>query len=215
MPDQLAYNGDKAALIRAALRAAADTERPEIAPPKQEAGPCPRCESDNIRTRLDAQAFEYGSGKDATILTAAVPVRVCQACAFEYLDTDAEDARHLAICGHLGMLPPDEVRATRQKYGKNRSEFARITGLGEASLGRWESGALIQNTAYDRYLRLLGNPANFRELESQASARDATTAARCRSPRRTRALSNVEVVRSRGAEFRPCRSRPAGDLRVR
>lgn len=36
-----------------------------------------------------------------------------------------------------------------------RAQFSEITGLGEATLARWEAGAVIQNRANDRYLRLL------------------------------------------------------------
>ena len=39
-----------------------------------------------------------------------------------------------------------------------RAAFAEATGLGEASLSRWENGAVIQNKAYDYYLRLLRWP---------------------------------------------------------
>ena len=39
-----------------------------------------------------------------------------------------------------------------------RAAFAQATGLGEASLNRWENGVLVQNAANDRYLRLLAIP---------------------------------------------------------
>ena len=37
----------------------------------------------------------------------------------------------------------------------SQAEFARVTGFGEATIGRWENGLVIQNVANDRYLRLL------------------------------------------------------------
>ena len=39
-----------------------------------------------------------------------------------------------------------------------RARFARVTGLGEATLNRWENGVLIQTLANDRYIRLLARP---------------------------------------------------------
>ena len=42
-----------------------------------------------------------------------------------------------------------------------RAAFTRVTGLGEATLNRWENGIMIQTLANDRYLRLLANPATM------------------------------------------------------
>ena len=42
----------------------------------------------------------------------------------------------------------------------SRADFSRLTGLGEATLNRWENGILIQNAANDRYLRLLKDANN-------------------------------------------------------
>ena len=46
-----------------------------------------------------------------------------------------------------------------------RARFAQVTGLGEASLNRWENGLTIQTHANDRYLRLLARPEIMRQLE--------------------------------------------------
>ena len=46
-----------------------------------------------------------------------------------------------------------------------RARFAQVTGLGEASLNRWENGLTIQTRANDRYLRLLAYPEVMRQLE--------------------------------------------------
>ena len=51
-----------------------------------------------------------------------------------------------------------------------RAKFAQVTGLGEASLNRWENGLTIQTYAYDRYLRLLlAQPGNIRYVEKFAN----------------------------------------------
>jgi len=47
------------------------------------------------------------------------------------------------------------IKELRTKTYRTREAFAAATGIGIASLARWESGALIQSPAYDRYLRLL------------------------------------------------------------
>ena len=46
----------------------------------------------------------------------------------------------------------------------SRASFAQATGLGEASLNRWENGLNIQTHANDRYLRLLKHPGIMRQL---------------------------------------------------
>ena len=42
--------------------------------------------------------------------------------------------RHEAVCRHLGVLAPGEIRALRREHGMSRAAFARLTGFGEATL---------------------------------------------------------------------------------
>ena len=46
-----------------------------------------------------------------------------------------------------------------------RARFAQVTGLGEASLNRWENGLTVQTHANDRYLRLLARSDIMRQLQ--------------------------------------------------
>ena len=98
-----------------------------------------------------------------------VPVRRCEDCDFEYLDDEAEQLKHEAVCRHLGVLSPDEIRHIRKGFGMTQAVFAQVTGIGVASLIRWENGLTIQTHAYDRYLRLLAaHPNNIRNIEKLA-----------------------------------------------
>ena len=116
---------------------------------------CPLCESPAV-TNWQASVYSYGEG-DATVdLPVNLPVRVCGACDFEYLDEEGERLQHEAFCQHLGVLAPREIREIRKAHGMTRSQFAELTGFGEASVGRWERGAGVQSLASDHYLRLLG-----------------------------------------------------------
>ena len=65
------------------------------------------------------------------------------------------------------MLTPWEIREIRKKHDLSRAAFAELTGLGAASLGRWETGALIQSLANDRYLRLLAAPGGLSALKGR------------------------------------------------
>ena len=128
-------------------------------------GECPMCGEDSVTTEWHRDSFEYGTANSAVVLEADVPVRRCGPCDFEFLDHEGERRRHEAVCRHLGLLSPDEIAAIRTAYGMSRATFANVTGLGEATLGRWEKGAVIQNRANDRYLRLLSLPGIMATLE--------------------------------------------------
>jgi DNA-binding transcriptional regulator YiaG len=128
---------------------------------------CPSCERNTITTQPQVEEFPYGDGASAVILTATVPVHTCANCGIEYTGREAEVIRHEAVCVHLGVLPPRLVKEIRKKFG-SRTEFSRLTGIGEASIGRWEAGLQIQNLAMDLLLRLVSEPQNRRFLKSRS-----------------------------------------------
>ena len=116
---------------------------------------CPQCEAPSVTTLLHQDSFSWGLGEDRVTLHTTIPVRCCRACEFEYLDDEGMLIRHEAVCKHLGVLGPTEILAIRERHGLDRETFARITGLDEATLDKWENGAKIQGRADDNYLRLL------------------------------------------------------------
>ena len=115
---------------------------------------CPMCGNSGITTSSNHIAFKFGSEDTFAELKTDVPVRRCETCDFDYLDKEAERLKHNTICRHLGVLSPNEIRQIRNDLEMTRAEFAEVTGIGEASLNRWENGLNIQTHAYDRYLRL-------------------------------------------------------------
>ena len=134
-------------------------------PPSDTQGtvPCFDCGADT-RKKWGEQTFTYGAGPDAAELRVTLPIHVCPSCGFECLDDEAETLKHEAVCAHLRLLSPKEIRGIRDAYNMSRADFSRLTGLGEATLNRWENGILIQNAANDRYLRLLKDANNVRVL---------------------------------------------------
>ena len=115
---------------------------------------CPECET-LVNTEWQTINFEWGLKEPRARLSARLPVRICPKCGFSYLDYVGEDLKHDAVCRHLNVLTPREIKQIRTSHRMTRTEFAKLTGLGEASIGRWERGELIQSVANDRYLRLL------------------------------------------------------------
>src|SRR5205807_9610189 len=65
--------------------------------------------------------------------------------------------RHEAICRALRLLTPAAIRAIRERLGPSQEQFAQLTGIGKATISRWECGRLLQNRALDNYLRLLAH----------------------------------------------------------
>lgn len=125
---------------------------------------CPMCGSNRIEVAIDNEVFEYGDGDQAVQLSARVPVHTCNNCSFIFTDDVAETLKHEAVCHHLGILTPNQISDLRASLGMTRSAFADLTGLGEASIGRWERGVLFQNKAADNLLRLISHKENVQRL---------------------------------------------------
>ena len=134
---------------------------------------CEMCGAPGLRTELVRDPFIYGVGDDAVELSADIPVHTCNQCEVAFTGREAEMIHHEAVCRHLGVLTPKEIRDIRRKYGLSRAAFACLTGFGKASLARWERGELIQNISSDRFLKLLLDPQVFRCLTSLAGLEDA------------------------------------------
>ncbi len=143
---------------------------------------CPNCASPDVSGTTVEQAFQYGAAPNTVELTATVRLYRCGACGFEFTDESAERARHDAVCRHLGVLTPREIAAIRVRYDLSRAQFAELTRLGEATIARWERGALIQNGAYDQFLHLLSFPENIeclRERSRNVPPRSSAVRFRC------------------------------------
>ena len=117
---------------------------------------CPSCGHQPLEARRIRDEFEYGPDDERiTVVAEAVPVLACPACGEVLYGAEAAAVRHQAICRELGLLSPAEIKALRERLGPDQEDFARLTGIGVATLSRWERGRLLQTRALDRYLRLL------------------------------------------------------------
>ena len=134
--------------------------------PARGSRPCANCGADAVSPTSNVQPFTYGAGEEAVQLEVEVPVWRCSRCGFAYTEGDAEELRHNAVCRHFGVLTPNEIRSLRDRHGLTRAELVRLTGFGEASIKRWESGALIQSISADRFLRLIDDGATLARLRS-------------------------------------------------
>ncbi len=130
---------------------------------------CIFCEALTASENIQSEHFNYKTEDGRVVeLRADVPVISCSSCGEQYTDDRAADIRHEAICRFLGRLTPSELRAIRESYGHSQAQWAELTGIGLASIKRWESGALIQGQAFDRFLRMISNAQGY-ELLSELS----------------------------------------------
>ncbi len=128
---------------------------------------CQFCESNTVKRVSLKQEFQYGVGEQQVTLLATVPVWTCQECGEQYEDDDAEIIRHDVVCRHLGRLTPTELRKIRRNAGYSQAGWAELTGIGVASIKRWESLNQIQGAASDRYLRLISDSRIVEKLRLQ------------------------------------------------
>jgi putative zinc finger/helix-turn-helix YgiT family protein len=131
---------------------------------------CPACASDAITTQSETEDFIFRSGGVEYPVRATYPVHFCTACHELFLGEAAEVARHAATCGALNRLTPADILALRERRGLSRKAFAKLSGVGEASLARWETGELIQSESNDNLLRLLARDENVRLLSGMRGA---------------------------------------------
>ena len=118
---------------------------------------CDEC-GHQVTTTWHDHLFVYGAGDAAAEIAVRLPVRRCDCCDFGYLDEEGERLKHEAVCRHLGVLTPREIRGIRERIGLSRAALAKLTGIGETLLKRWETGLQIQTPECERHLRLLQRP---------------------------------------------------------
>jgi putative zinc finger/helix-turn-helix YgiT family protein len=134
---------------------------------REENAACAECGSSNLTWSQEEYRFQYGKGAEAIELSAKVEVQKCGECGFSSMGPTAERACHDAICEHLGLMKPDQIKGLRDYCKLTQAEFSKITGLGEATLSRWERGIVIQNEAYDNYMYLLGLRENLQSVRER------------------------------------------------
>jgi len=142
---------------------------------KHDAAVCPSCGESVSRVNLRDEPFEYKDGNTIVSLSALVRVYECDSCGMHFTDESAERARSHAVARHLNLLTSDDVKSLRVSLRLSRRDFAALSGIGEASLARWESGALSPSRAYDLLLRLLADRRNVQFAREYMQATIART----------------------------------------
>ena len=88
----------------------------------------------------------------------------CDQCGFELSGPAAARVRHEAVCKAAGFFTPNEVKTLRNQLGLSQEDFARLAGVGVATVSRVERGRLIQNRSTDNLFRLIAESEEARRL---------------------------------------------------
>lgn len=125
---------------------------------------CPNCEEYTEAT-LGIEKEVYSVRGEPIEIEAEVAI--CQKCSEKVFDEE-RDSRNLEKAysqyrENHGLLSPDEIRTTREKYGLSQRALSRLLGWGEITIHRYENGA-VQDNAHDSILRLIEDPSNMQGL---------------------------------------------------
>ncbi len=125
---------------------------------------CPTCNSivDSI-VEVVQETYPV-KGEDITI---DAHVRFCACCHTDIWD-DELDSQNLLDAYAVyrrkhGLLQPEDIRATRENYALSQTAFARILGLGDKTITRYENGS-IPDTAPNNLIFLCQQPSIFENL---------------------------------------------------
>lgn len=157
---------------------------------------CPNCDSDVESTvRIISETYPV-KGEDVTI---TAHVRFCNCCGSDIWD-DELDAMNLLNAFETyrhkhNLLQPIEIRTIREKYSLSQVSFARVLGLGDKTIARYENGS-IADAAQNNLIELAQHPSNFKELleknRGKISAQDYASAQAALELLRPRVIYNTQ-----------------------
>ena len=103
-------------------------------------------------------------GQDVTV---TANVCICANCQKEIWDSKLDDDNlrraYLEYRKMHNLLTPEQIKNIRLQYGVSQTTFAKILGLGEKTITRYENGS-IQDEAQNNLILLAANPDNFNKL---------------------------------------------------
>ena len=146
------------------------TTRPETVSSHDKPFPwrCPECGKKEVRPAHVAYTTEIKH--DGRLYTVEIPelsVPRCDACGELVFDIRADEQIARALRNQLGLLSAERIRTNREELGLSQRQLAERLGVAVETISRWETGALTQSRAMDRYLRVFfGVPAVRVALES-------------------------------------------------
>lgn len=119
---------------------------------------CPQCGKANLKEKTGPVEAEYRN----ETFTVSAPALVCSKCGFYAVDGGDDVTEMMRLLADeyrkkYGLLTSLEIKAFRERRGETQGQFAEYLCVGEASIKRWELGA-IQDKAMDELIRLKCDP---------------------------------------------------------
>lgn len=161
---------------------------------------CPKCGVDVETTVREVLETYPVKGEDITV---KAQVRFCTACGEDLWDEEL-DAQNLLDAytqyrEKHGLLQPREIRAIREKYKLSQVAFARVLGLGDKSVTRYENGS-IADMGPNTLITLAQYPNVFKKMlelgKERISAEDYHTASAALDALRCRVVRGGKMLYS-------------------
>lgn len=125
---------------------------------------CPNC-GKLVNYRIEERKEIYDIRGDQIEILAKVAK--CIDCGEELVEPYLEDQNFLEAykiyAKKHGLVTPEEIRRIREKYGLSQALFARILGIGRATIERYEAGAL-PTESISNLIKSADDPKVFLEL---------------------------------------------------
>lgn len=125
---------------------------------------CPNCDSE-VKTIVREVPETYPVKGENISVNARV--RFCTCCGADLWDEELDEQNILDAYAEYrrrhNLLQPSDIRQMREKYGMSQTAFARVLGLGDKTITRYENGS-IPDAAPNNLMDLVRQPSNFAAL---------------------------------------------------
>jgi putative zinc finger/helix-turn-helix YgiT family protein len=125
---------------------------------------CPNCEKEQLVEPYEKTVAVNVKGE---LIEVTPKLYKCLECSEVFQDPnnpqDELDMAYRIYRDKHNLLQPEELKRLRLSYGLGQLELSKLTGIGIATINRYENGSL-QSTSHDTMLSLLKNPYAVKDL---------------------------------------------------
>lgn len=130
---------------------------------------CPTCRKKTVSpVQTDYILTASHDGVEYEVALRNVLVPKCVQCGEAIVTSDLCRQITAELRRMVDLLPPETIRANREKLGMSTAQLAAALRVGEATLERWEQGGQLQSRAMDLLLRLYFESAEVRKAAEVA-----------------------------------------------